>query len=415
MNPGDRVSDYIVERELGEGGMAKVYLARHSVVNQQVAVKVLDPEIARKPGVKERFIQEANIQLKLNHPGIVRALTATQISDGSLAIVMDYINGKSLAETLALRGTLPIDDVLKIMEQVLSAVGYAHQQHVIHRDLKPSNVMVTGAGNAKVTDFGIAKVLGSTRRTSTGAVLGSAHYMSPEQIRRPETVDARSDIYSLGCVFYEMLTGHPPFGDKYASDTESDFEIKMAHINKNAPGFQMLGISVPTWLGQLVMTSLQKDPDRRQQSCESILRQIKEANRPSTAPPKGGAITKFVKKIRRFGNLGLGLSAGAVVSIFFLYLTFNPEKKEALQLENPSQDEPPYVVENDKALRCQSMSYEWLDIQREIIDQCSNNSASIAIGTSDSTGMNSKCQDLMKKAEGAKTDMDGACETEPKQ
>jgi len=275
MNAGDLISDYIVERVLGEGGMGTVYLARHTVLDQQVAIKILDPEVARKPGVKERFIQEANIQAKLKHPNVVQVLTATKTGGDTPALIMEYVDGKSLSEVLELRGALPIDDALKIMEQVLSAVGYAHRQGVIHRDLKPSNVMVMASGEAKVTDFGIAKVLGSTKLTRTGTAMGSAHYMSPEQIRRPETVDARSDIYSLGCVFYEVLTGRPPFGEKDASGTESDYEVKTAHVTEAAPALETVNSGIPAWLAKLVMSMLAKEPDQRPSNCDEIVEALK--------------------------------------------------------------------------------------------------------------------------------------------
>ena len=278
MKAGDRILDYLVDHELGEGGMGKVHLARHTVLNQRVAIKVLDPEVARKPGVKERFIQEANIQASLRHPNIVQVLTATQIEGGTPALIMEYVDGKTLSEVLEIRGALPIDDAINIMTQVFSAVGYAHKQGVIHRDLKPSNVMVMATGEAKVTDFGIAKVLGSTKLTSTGTAMGSAHYMSPEQIRRPEAVDARSDIYSLGCVFYEVLTGHPPFGEKDASGTESDFEIKTAHVSEVASAPGTLNKNIPAWLEQLVMQLLQKDPQDRPSDYMEILECISEGS-----------------------------------------------------------------------------------------------------------------------------------------
>jgi serine/threonine protein kinase len=274
MKGGDHISDYIIERALGEGGMGEVYLARHTVLDQQVAIKILDPEVARKSGVRERFIQEANIQAKLKHPNIVQVLTATKTDGGTPALIMEYVDGKSLAEVLELRGALPVEDALKVMQQVLSAVGYAHKQGVIHRDLKPSNVMVMASGEVKVTDFGIAKVLGSAKLTRTGTAMGSAHYMSPEQIRRPEAVDARSDVYSLGCVFYEVLTGRPPFGDGSVSGTESDFEIKEGHVRGQIPQLGSFRQGVPAWLERLVMQLLAKEPDDRPQSCEQILAQL---------------------------------------------------------------------------------------------------------------------------------------------
>jgi serine/threonine-protein kinase len=299
MNAGDRISDYVVECVLGEGGMGTVYLARHTVLDQQVAIKILDPEVARKPGVKERFIQEANIQARLKHPHIVQVLTATNAEGGVPALVMEYVDGRSLSEVLEIRGALPIDDAVKIMVQVLSAVGYAHKLGVIHRDLKPSNVMVMGSGEAKVTDFGIAKVLGSSKLTRTGTAMGSAHYMSPEQIRRPETVDARSDVYSLGCVFYEVLTGRPPFGEKDASGTESDFEIKTAHVTELVPSLDRAGRSIPDWLASLVMKMLEKEAEKRPPSCEAILAEIEKPSKKAyvskSSVPKSANGSQFSK------------------------------------------------------------------------------------------------------------------------
>jgi serine/threonine protein kinase len=273
MKVGDRVLTYIVERELGEGGMGTVYLGRHTVLNQQVAIKSLSVLLSRDQDLRERFIQEANIQAGLRHPGIVQVLTADMESEQPV-LVMEYIDGKSLSEVLEVRGALPVEDALKIMGQVFSAVGYAHQRGIIHRDLKPSNVMVMGNGEAKVTDFGIAKVLGSTKLTRTGTAMGSAHYMSPEQIRRPETVGVRSDIYALGCMFYEVLTGRPPFGDKDASGTESVFEIQTAHTNLVAPAPSTVNKNVPAWLDQLILRLLSKDPGDRPGSCEEILEEF---------------------------------------------------------------------------------------------------------------------------------------------
>ena len=277
MKVGDRVLSYIVERELGEGGMGTVYLGRHTVLDQQVAIKALSPMLARDEALRLRFIQEANIQASLRHPGIVQVLTA-EMEGEQPSLVMEYIEGKSLSEVLDLRGALPADDAIKIMTQVLSAVGYAHDQGVIHRDLKPSNVMVMATGEAKVTDFGIAKVLGSSKLTRTGTAMGSAHYMSPEQIRRPETVDVRSDIYALGCVFYEVLAGQPPFGEKDASGTESDFEIKTAHVTESAPTLEKFKPDLPAWLAQLVMQMLEKDPEQRPSNCDVILKRLKQGD-----------------------------------------------------------------------------------------------------------------------------------------
>jgi serine/threonine protein kinase len=326
MQAGDRILSYIIERELGEGGMGTVYLARHTVLDQQVAIKALSPVLARDEALRMRFIQEANIQAKLRHPGIVQVLTA-EMEGEQPSLVMEYIEGKSLSEVLDLRGALPIDDAIKIMAQVLSAVGYAHKQGVIHRDLKPSNVMVMATGEAKVTDFGIAKVLGSSKLTRTGTAMGSAHYMSPEQILNPEMVDARSDIYSLGCVFYEILTGRPPFGDKDIEDTDNDFKIKTAHVNEAVPALDTLKSDIPVWLALAVMGMLNKEPEQRSSSCDAILEQIRiEDGVDETQSDKtAGKSHESRKEVQRT----LMFLASAVVLIVCAWFFSNPNSQQA--------------------------------------------------------------------------------------
>jgi serine/threonine-protein kinase len=326
MQAGDRILSYIIERELGEGGMGTVYLARHTVLDQQVAIKALSPVLARDEALRMRFIQEANIQAKLRHPGIVQVLTA-EMEGEQPSLVMEYIEGKSLSEVLDLRGALPIDDTIKIMTQVLSAVGYAHKQGVIHRDLKPSNVMVMATGEAKVTDFGIAKVLGSSKLTRTGTAMGSAHYMSPEQILNPEMVDARSDIYSLGCVFYEILTGRPPFGDKDIEDTDNDFKIKTAHVNEAVPALDTLKSDIPVGLVLSVMGMLNKEPEQRLSSCDAILEQIRiEGGADETQPDKTAARSRgSSKEVQRT----LMFLASAVVLIGGAWFFSSPNSQQA--------------------------------------------------------------------------------------
>jgi serine/threonine protein kinase len=366
MKAGDRVLTYIVERELGEGGMGTVYLARHTALDQLVAIKSLSLMLSRDEALRARFLQEANIQAKLRHPGIVQVLTADMESEQP-SLVMEYIDGKSLSEVLELRGALPIDDALKIIEQVLSAVGYAHRQGVIHRDLKPSNVMVMATGEAKVTDFGIAKVLGSSKLTRTGTAMGSAQYMSPEQIQRPETVDARSDIYALGCVFYEVLTGRPPFGEKDASGTESDYEVKTAHVTEAAPALETVKSSIPEWLAKLVMSMLEKEPDQRPSSCEAILAalaggrnvektQIISGNdKPDWGQPKSGQEEIQKEPLKTLGTSSAEIktaksSNAAVVIVvvliasvaaisFFLFEKTRPNQQATTKVKPPT---PPY-------------------------------------------------------------------------
>jgi serine/threonine protein kinase/Flp pilus assembly protein TadD len=202
---------YGVERELGRGGMATVYLAEDIKHHRQVAIKVLHSHLAENLG-SDRFLREIQIAARLNHPHILTLIDSGE-SDGFLYYVMPYVEGESLRERLRRQGKLPLDEALAITRDVAGALGYAHQRGVIHRDIKPENLMLH-EGGAIVTDFGIAKaviVAEGTSLTQTGFALGTPTYMSPEQAAGGTDVDGRSDLYSLGCVLYEMLAGNPPF------------------------------------------------------------------------------------------------------------------------------------------------------------------------------------------------------------
>ncbi|MGH7713084.1 MAG: serine/threonine-protein kinase, partial [Gemmatimonadaceae bacterium] len=205
---GDR---YRVEQELGAGGMATVYLARDLKHDRRVALKVLKPELAAVVGA-ERFLSEIKTTANLQHPHIL-ALFDSGTVDGSVFYAMPYVDGESLRDRLTRERQLPIADALRIAQEVADALQHAHSHGVIHRDIKPENVLLQG-GHALVADFGIALAAssaGGTRMTETGMSLGTPQYMSPEQAMGERTLDARTDVYALGCVLYEMLAGEPPF------------------------------------------------------------------------------------------------------------------------------------------------------------------------------------------------------------
>ena len=202
---------YAIERELGSGGMATVYLADDLKYHRRVAVKVLRPELASVLGA-DRFLREVEIAASLNHPHIL-ALYDSGEADGLLFYVMPYVKGESLRHKLEREQQLPIDDALRITRQVASALAHAHDQGVIHRDVKPENILLYES-EAMVADFGIALAVSAAagaRLTETGLVVGTPEYMSPEQALGERELHARSDVYSLGCVLYEMLAGEPPF------------------------------------------------------------------------------------------------------------------------------------------------------------------------------------------------------------
>ena len=203
---------YRIERELGQGGMATVYLAEDVKHDRRVALKVLKPELAAVIGA-ERFLVEIKTTANLQHPHILALYDSGQV-DGTVFYVMPYIDGESLRDRLAREKQLPVGDAVRIATEIASALDYAHRHGVIHRDIKPENILLHD-GRAVVADFGIAlamsRTTGSTRLTETGMSLGTPHYMSPEQALGEKTVDARTDVYALGAVLYEMLVGEPPF------------------------------------------------------------------------------------------------------------------------------------------------------------------------------------------------------------
>ncbi|MGD8277641.1 MAG: serine/threonine-protein kinase, partial [Gemmatimonadota bacterium] len=201
---------YTVERELGRGGMAAVYLATDLKHDRKVALKVLHPELAASVG-HERFLREIGIVARLTHPGVL-ALIDSGEADGLLFFVMPYVEGGTLAERLEREGALPVEEALRIAREVADALAWAHEKGVIHRDIKPSNILF-GAGHAVIADFGVARALdaaGEGGATATGLAVGTPKYMSPEQAAG-DAVDGRADVYALGCVLWEMLTGEAPF------------------------------------------------------------------------------------------------------------------------------------------------------------------------------------------------------------
>ena len=202
---------YAIQRELGSGGMATVYLAEDLKHERQVAVKVLNPELAAVLGA-ERFLREVKITARLDHPHILPLLDSGA-AEGFLYYVMPYVEGESLRDRMDREGQLPLEDALQVTWEVADGLSYAHSHDVVHRDIKPENIMLSG-GHARIADFGIARAItaaGGDSLTQTGMAIGTPVYMSPEQAAGEDRVDGRSDVYSLGCVLYEMLAGEPPF------------------------------------------------------------------------------------------------------------------------------------------------------------------------------------------------------------
>ena len=248
---------YHIEREVGSGGMARVFLARDLKHDREVAIKVLRPELSSGIG-KERFLREIKLAARLMHPHILPLFDSGE-DDGALYFVMPYVKGASLRVRLVREGQLPLADALEITRDIAGALDYAHRQGIVHRDIKPENIMIHD-GVAMVTDFGIGKALreaGAEVLTQAGVLLGTPAYMSPEQVAGETTLDGRSDIYSLGCVLYEMLTGRSPF-------TGQSIEAIIAkRLTEPAPPLDSTRETIPNDIRQAVHTALAKEPDDR--------------------------------------------------------------------------------------------------------------------------------------------------------
>ena len=217
---GDKIRDYQIISQIGEGGMGQVYLADDLMLERKVAIKMLDPLLTKEAQFKARFKNEAKVQASLFHPNIV-ALHNFFEESGNLFMVMEYAEGITLKELISQIGPVPEERSIRIFIQLLEGVNVAHKRGIIHRDLKPSNVIIDKNDNVKIMDFGIAKLLGKKGLTKSGTNVGTVYYMSPEQVQGEEEIDQRTDIYSLGVTFYQMLTGKLP----YDIGTDSDFAV----------------------------------------------------------------------------------------------------------------------------------------------------------------------------------------------
>lgn len=267
---------YVVEREIGSGGMATVYLAEDVRHHRNVALKVLRPELAAALGAS-RFLHEIEIAAQLQHPNILPLLDSGE-ADGILYYVMPYVDGPSLRDRIANQGELPVHDAVKILCEVVDALAEAHEKGIVHRDVKPDNVLLTGR-HAMVTDFGVAKAVGeATGRhtlTTAGVALGTPTYMAPEQAAADPHLDARVDIYAVGVVAYEMLAGTPPFTGG------SPAAVLGKHVTEMPKPLREHRPSIPPPLEQVVMRCLAKRPADRWQSAEELLTQLEPFKTPS--------------------------------------------------------------------------------------------------------------------------------------
>ncbi len=282
----DLVGPYRIQSLLGHGGMGIVYLGVHDHLGREVAIKALAPELTRHPEFRERFFAEARVQARLQHTNIVTIYDLIE-DEGSFFIVMEHVPGPTL-ETLLKEGAgkeWDLEHSLSLFRQILAGLDYAHSKGVIHRDVKPSNVLVAEGDLVKLTDFGIALLIGDKRLTASHSTIGTPTYMSPEQILRPRTVDHRSDVYSAAIVLYEMLAGQPPF------DAETEYEIKKLQIESPVPDVRELRPEVPSEIANALSTALKKDPEERFQSAGAFLRAMRQDAVAVPIPPVPPVVT----------------------------------------------------------------------------------------------------------------------------
>ena len=257
---------YMLVTALGEGGMADVYLAVDTILNREVAIKILRGELGKDPVALLRFQREANAVSKLNHPNVVDVYDVGEY-EGRHYIVMEYVRGRTLKQLISQRGALQADEAVNIMIQLTSAVQHAHENNIIHRDIKPQNVLVKDDGTVKITDFGIALAHDAVQLTQTNAVLGSAHYLAPETTRG-ETPTNQVDIYALGIVFYELLTGSVPFNG------ENPVQIAMKHLREEVPSVKEFNPTIPQSVENIIIKATVKNRSLRYQSADEMLKDL---------------------------------------------------------------------------------------------------------------------------------------------
>ncbi|UCG51016.1 MAG: serine/threonine-protein kinase [Candidatus Latescibacterota bacterium] len=313
---GKTISHYKILEKLGEGGMGVVYKAEDTKLKRHVALKFLPPDLTRDANARERFIQEAQAASALDHSNICTIYEVNQTDDGQMYISMACYTGETLKEKIA-KGSLTIDETVNIATQIAEGLSKAHKKEIVHRDIKPANIFVTEEGEVKIVDFGLAKLAGQARLTKTGTTVGTVAYMSPEQARG-EDVDNRTDVWSLGAVLYEMITGRPPF--------RGDHEQAVIYsiVNHEPEAIDRLRPDVPVALERIVAKTMEKDRNRRYRDLSEFIGELKGtvAQPAVTRRPRGAwsRTTMFFPYIV--------VAVAFVLILFSLTKIFRPEQRQ---------------------------------------------------------------------------------------
>ncbi|HSL70215.1 MAG TPA: serine/threonine-protein kinase, partial [Longimicrobiales bacterium] len=299
---------YSIDHELGRGGMGIVYLAREVHLDRLIAIKLLPPDQARDPGIRDRFLREARNAAKLSHPNII-PIHAVDETNGFVYYVMAYVEGETLAERVRTRGPLPSAEAARVCREVAWALSHAHANGLVHRDVKPDNILLEhGSGRVLVTDFGIAAVV---HDTASGEITGTPEFMSPEQALGKE-IDARSDLYALGVTAYYALSGRLPF------EAENATKVLARQVTEAVPPLATLGVPVARKLALLVDRCLAKEPGQRPVSADALAEQLSVAMEQRRELP--AVLRAFVKRGSRVNRgsplllIGVSMSSIPVVA-----------------------------------------------------------------------------------------------------
>jgi len=277
------VGNYQIVQRLGDGGMGTVYRAVDRLLERDVAIKVLKPELGHRDDLVDRFLSEARALARLNHPHIA-ILHGLERHDGELHMVMEFVRGETLEQLVERGGALAWPRAIRLCMDALDALDHAHDMGVVHRDIKPANIMLSSTGVVKIMDFGIARLRGQHRRTQTGHTVGTPLYMAPEQLRGEE-VDGRADVYAMGAVLFEMATG------RVAYEADSDYALILRKLQHAPPAMQSLVPGLPSALNEIVQRAMHHDPEARFPTAQAFSRALETLQAEHTTPPVAADVT----------------------------------------------------------------------------------------------------------------------------
>ncbi len=320
---GKSILNYEIKSIIGEGGMGSVYLAEHTQMHRVVAIKVLLPQFMSRPEIRERFKNEASTLANLQHPNIVGLYDYLE-DEAGMYLIMEYVEGEPLDDYIKnVTGPMPEVRVVPIIKEILSAVGHAHKFNIVHRDIKPANIIVAKNGSVKILDFGIARIIGDGNKnlTKTGTQMGTIFYMSPEQVEG-KSADFRSDIYSLGVTFYQMLTGLNPY-----EGLTTEYEVYTKIVQETLPPPQDIYPGVPDYFSSILNKALAKSPDDRFQTCDEFLNAVVTKEKIQPLPPPEPIQTVTFQNKKNTIGIYIGI-VFALLTVVFVVLFVLPKDED---------------------------------------------------------------------------------------